>query len=87
MRRIFKAGLPLALLAALAACAPAGPGSPGTAAPVVDPSDACGRQRANFELARGLFAGAVIAGAAGGAAIGGGLAPRRGGVIIVPGSV
>ncbi|MBP0465675.1 hypothetical protein J5Y09_17240 [Roseomonas sp. PWR1] len=86
MRRIFKAGLPLALAATLAACAPASPGAPG-ATTAIDPSDACGRQRANFELARGLFAGAVIAGAAGGAAVGGGIAPRRGGVIIVPGSV
>ncbi len=87
MRRAFKAGLPLALLAALAACAPATPGAPGSSPVAIDPNDACGRQRANLDLARGLFAGAVIAGAAGGAAIGAGLAPRRGGVIIVPGSV
>lgn len=87
MRRVLKAGLPLALFAALAACAPAAPGAPGSTSAAIDPNDACGRQRANLDLARGLFAGAVIAGAAGGAAIGGGLAPRRGGVIIVPGSV
>lgn len=76
---------PLALLLMVAACAPPPPAADAGAATgaAVDPADACARQAANVDAARGLFAGSVIAGAALGAAAGGGVSVRVG---IVPGS-